>query len=334
VSRCSARGSLLTALVLATQSMTLLTVVRLVTGIALGVVLPTAVSFAASRFPAERRQRVSATVTLGLACGISVVGLFGGSVLRSIGPVGILVVGGVFPLLLAAVLAALLPATSTADGPSRSIAAYEAGVGRILQPRLRVVTLTLWVFAFLVFLVSYTLNSWVPTLLTEYGFAAADAPIGLAYMAIGGVLGGLVLIALIGRVGAAAALVVMSSVAIVGLVVSGAAGLGGLGMLFAIGVAGAGVVGTQVGQLSLAVAIYPDGARTTGVGWAAAWGRVGSVVGPAAVGLLLAMAVPASKIILWQVVPVVVAATCAGVLWRRTRTGSAEVSTRAVEPSR
>jgi hypothetical protein len=48
----------------------------------------------------------------------------------------------------------------------------------------------------------------------------------------------------------------------------------------------AGLIGSQIGQLAQAVAVYQPGTRTTGIGWAGATGRFGSIVGLAVPGLL------------------------------------------------
>lgn len=311
-------GSLITAAVLPAHSIALLSVVRIVTGLGLGVVLPTAVTLATVHNPPRRRQLVSVAVTLGLASGGAVAGVFGGMLLRSIGVSGIFWLGGGLPLVLAVVMLMTLPRTAPAVAPST--AAREAGVGRLFEPGMRSTTLLLWAFAFLVFIAAYTLQSWVPTLLTGFGFAPTDAPVGLAFLNIGGVVGGLVLLALAPRIGIAAALVVMPLFGVVAMVVASTAGLGGTGLLLLLACAGAGVTAGQIGQLTLAVALYPEGSRTTGVGWAAALGRIGSIVGPALAGVLLALALPGSTIVLLTTIPVLVAALCAGVLWRRPRT--------------
>jgi hypothetical protein len=49
----------------------------------------------------------------------------------------------------------------------------------------------------------------------------------------------------------------------------------------------------QNGVWPLAAAIYPPDRRATGIGWAVGIGRSGAVIGPAAVGALLARGTPA-----------------------------------------
>ncbi|MHB9755761.1 MFS transporter [Streptomyces sp. BYX5S] len=321
-----AAGSLVTALVLPAQSLTALSTVRLVTGLGLGVVLPGAVSLAAAHHPDRQRQSVSVTVTLGLAFGGTVAGVFGSSMLASVGTAGVFWIGGALPLLLAALMIRRLPeapppaatgGTATAPGADdAAAAAREARVGALFAPGLRAPTVLLWTFAFLVFIASYTLQSWVPTLLTEYGFSASRAPIGLAFLSFGGVVGGLVLLLLAARKGITFALMVMPAIGAVSMVAAATVGTDHTALLLTLAGAGAGVTAGQIGQLTLAVAMYPPATRTAGVGWAAALGRVGSIVGPAAAGALLALSLPGDDIVLLTAIPVVVAAVSAAVLWR------------------
>ncbi|HWN31381.1 MAG TPA: hypothetical protein VNP03_01505, partial [Pseudonocardia sp.] len=84
---------------------------------------------------------------------------------------------------------------------------------------------------------------------------------------------------------------------------------------------------SQIGQLTLAVSLYSTGTRTTGVGWAAALGRAGSIVGPGVAGILIGLALAGKDIVLITAVPVVIAAACATAIWRIRRSRSAQVTT-------
>ena len=72
--------------------------------------------------------------------------------------------------------------------------------------------------------------------------------------------------------------------------------------------AGFGVVGAQIGMNALAAAIYPTAIRSTGVGWALGVGRIGSIIGPVAGGLLLGAGWSAQSVVLVGVVPALLAA--------------------------
>jgi MFS transporter, AAHS family, 4-hydroxybenzoate transporter len=68
-------------------------------------------------------------------------------------------------------------------------------------------------------------------------------------------------------------------------------------------VIGGGLVNGIMGQTALAVSLYPAEIRATGVGWGHAIGRVGSFVGPAIGGALLALGWSAREIVLTAVLP-------------------------------
>ncbi|WP_219413754.1 hypothetical protein [Pseudonocardia nigra] len=201
----------------------------------------------------------------------------------------------------------------------------ESKVGRLFVADLRTSTLLLWAFAFLVFVAAYILTSWTPTMLIEYGFSATEAPLGLAYVSLGGILGGVLLIPLAARLGVARALVLATTFSVICMVIASRFELGNMLLLLLLGGAGMGLYASGIGQLALAVSLYSIGTRTTGVGWAAALGRIGSIVGPAIAGILLAFSLPARDIIFLTALPVVVGVLCATVLWRHkagARTGA------------
>ena len=82
---------------------------------------------------------------------------------------------------------------------------------------------------------------------------------------------------------------------------------------------GFGVIGGQVGIVTLASMIYPVQIRSTGLGWALGIGRVGSIVGPTVGGLMLATGLDAKHIYLVCVVPALVGAIAIALLrWRAT----------------
>src|SRR5690606_22193496 len=70
-----------------------------------------------------------------------------------------------------------------------------------------------------------------------------------------------------------------------------------------IGGLGAGLITSCVGQSVLAVLIYPTTLRATGIGWAAALGRIGSIVGPAIGGAMLTVGSSAKSVVLITILP-------------------------------
>jgi MFS transporter, AAHS family, 4-hydroxybenzoate transporter len=322
-------STLFTAFVLPTHSIALLSIIRLLTGLGFGVILPTAVALTVDHFPARRKELISAIVTLGLGSGMTLAGFTGGDLIQLVGTNGVFWVAGTPPLLLAAFMLFVYPADPLA-GKAANTAKHEAKVNRLFDPGLRLNTTLVWTFSFLVFIAAYTMHAWIPTLLTAYGFSAERAPLGLAANSLGGMIGFVLLVPLVGKIGIARCLILMPSLGVICMVVAARVQLDDTMLLLALGGAGAGITGGQLGQLIMALTLYPPGTRTTGIGWSSAMGRVGSIVGPGVAGLLLALALPGRDIILLATLPVLIAIACAFVLLRR-RAGATEQA-EPVEP--
>jgi AAHS family 4-hydroxybenzoate transporter-like MFS transporter len=74
-------------------------------------------------------------------------------------------------------------------------------------------------------------------------------------------------------------------------------------LMIATFLAGFGVVGAQIGVNALAAGLYPTSIRSTGVGWALGVGRIGSIIGPVAGGILLNFGWNAQSVVLIAAVP-------------------------------
>ncbi|ALU73677.1 MFS transporter (plasmid) [Rhodococcus erythropolis R138] len=316
--------SLLSAATLLTHSIVILSGARLATGLAIGIVLPVAVSLTTSLNPERARQRISVGVTLGLAAGLTLGGVFGRFLIESVGTGGMFWAGGIAAIPTAILVAVTMKGDVTRAGVD---AAASAKVARLFDGRSRTKTIYLWCFSFLIFIAAYTLTSWTPTLLVEFGFNATEAPIGLAFISFGGIIGGLLLLPLTARIGIARALAVMPILGIVCAVAIGITEPGRILVLLLLMGAGAGITSGQIGQLTMAVSLYPHGTRTTGVGWSAAIGRIGSIVGPSIAGVLISLSVSGQNIVLLlAAIPVLVAVICAARLARLQSTATAEAA--------
>lgn len=330
-----------TALILSTESIVLLNVTRFLSGIGLGGVLPVAVSLAASSSPRNRREFVSVFVTLGLTCGLSLGGFLGGPLLRSVGTVGVFLIAGIAPIVVAIALSLVSiggevrqPVAAHAGRKGTETRAEEASVTKLFEREFRTRTLLLWCFSFLVFLVAYTISNWAPTLLGDYGFDEFQAPLGLAMFSLGGLLGGLILIPMAARLGITRSLIIMPTVGAIAMAGFAFANGNTFLVFTTLLVAGAGLTSSQIGQLTMAVTLYPEGTRSTGVGWSAALGRMGSIVGPGVGSVLLAASVSAQTIILWAIIPVGVAVFAAFVISSQIKsTRSISTSVDAAQPT-
>ncbi|MDP9936900.1 AAHS family 4-hydroxybenzoate transporter-like MFS transporter [Paenarthrobacter nicotinovorans] len=295
-------ATIASALVIPTESMTLLTITRVMTGIGLGVVLPTAIVVATNNISSARRQVATVGVTMGLTSGAALAGFTGTPLMQAWGVAGVLWLSGLVPLVVAGALAVVKIASTPA--PTKE-SKKEASALRLFHSDVRTSTLALWAAAFMIFVVSYTLKSWLPTLLNLYGLDQTTAGVGLGFLSLGGLFGGLMLMYFSAKFGAPKALVVLSLVAAVAIACIAKVPMETPVLLAVILVAGSGVVAGQIGQAAMAVSLYSQEARGTGVGWAAALGRMGSIAGPAIAGVFLALAWPAQDIVLMLVAPII-----------------------------
>ena len=135
---------------------------------------------------------------------------------------------------------------------------------------------------------------------------------------VGGVIGTYTLGLLMDRLEPHAMLILAFLLAVMGFylfaTVSGMAQWSTTLLLMATGF---GVVGAQVGITTLTSMIYPVAMRSTGLGWALGVGRVGSIVGPAIGGLMLATIADPRSVYLVCTVPALIGALAIALLrWR------------------
>ncbi|MFY1636157.1 MFS transporter [Solwaraspora sp. WMMB335] len=285
-------------------TVTTLGVIRFFTGLGLGTVLPSVVSLTADLVSPKRRDAATVLIVLGMAVGAVIGGVTGGSVITGLGWRAVFWI----PAALAGVLAVLLWWRLPRDDESgRRRTTTAVTVSALVGAGLRTRTALLWAFAFLVFVVSQTLNTWLPTLLGEYGFAPDRAPLGTAAWGLGGIVGGAVLAGAATRFGTPHVLVVMCGLATTFLVLVAVASLAAGGLLLVLGLAGAGVAAGPAGQSALAIGMYDRAVRTAGIAWAVALGRIGSIVGPAVGGLLLSLGSSGRMILLLAAGPMLLA---------------------------
>jgi MFS transporter, AAHS family, 4-hydroxybenzoate transporter len=291
------------------SSLTVLWLLRFITALGLGGAVPTGIAQAADYAPPRYRDAMTVAVTTGLSAGAMLSGLLGASLIRTFGWPSVFIVGGALPLLFAPALwlwlpeAPRAPVAAAAPSPARSSQSYI----RLFVPEYLTSTVLLWAYAFLIFTTFYALVSWVPTLLLSFGFGPAQAPLGVAALGIGGVIGNVILAAFAARFGARPVLIGAGVVGIAAILCVAWVDMPSSTLLITVAAIGAGLVASCVGQAALAVSIYAGDLRTTGVGCSSALGRVGSIAGPAVGGLMLSLGLPAREIVLSACLPVLVA---------------------------
>lgn len=284
------------------ESMELLTVFRLCAGIGLGMVLPAGVAVITDMVGDRMAQISSILITIGIPLGQVIGGMFGYRLLGSFGSDALFIIGAglTVPVLLGCIVFVREPAAQP-DHRQR------AAISELFRHGNATVTVLLWAFAFFAAITLYTMIAWAPTLLLGFGFSPERAPLGIALVSTGGIIGGLLLIPLAKRIGnpfSLAIYAIASLISSVVLVTATDMPEAPLMMLF-IGM-GLGSGGVAIGQVAVAVGAYHAATRTTGVAMASAAGRVGSIVGPTITGAMLAANMSTNSIIAALVIPLMI----------------------------
>lgn len=304
-------------------------ILRLLTGIGIGAIVATGGAVIAEFAPAGRRNLFNAVVYSGIPAG-GVLASALAMVLRDhIGWRGLFLIGAL-PLVLVLPLAWFaLPESPKwlasrgqttralkvceATGLPRSMATVDVvtatgnndddditreapartGFGALLSPDYRFGTLLLGFMSFAGLLLTYGLNTWLPTIMENYGIDATSSLGFLLVLNGGAILGGLAASWLADRHGPRVIVAfsfVLATLALVAITVSPPLFL----MVLLVAAAGMGTIGTQVLLYGFVSNYYETNARAAGVAWCAGFGRLGGILGPVIGGLLVAAGMGAS----------------------------------------
>lgn len=301
------------------DTLPMLVVFRVLTGLGLGGATPCFIALASEYTPARLRGSVVSLVWAAFPLGILLGGLLNGLMLTRLPWQYAFYVGGVLPIVLAILLLPLLPEsigflltrrasdTKAARAAARIVAAIAPGGAPQAAPVTGTVaalgnhtpspadlfragrsraTLCLWVLLFTCFGTTASM-AWVPTILQQNGVSPAAAAVAASFLGFGALLGMAVAGRLVDRLGPVRALV--------GPVVLGAAATAAMGLwpgsahassVF-VALVGALVGLGASGGIALVALVYPTAMRSTGAGWALGLGRFGQVVVPAGFAVLL-----------------------------------------------
>jgi AAHS family 4-hydroxybenzoate transporter-like MFS transporter len=288
---------------------------RFLTGIGLGGAMPAAITLTAEICPEKRRASLVTLMFCGFTIGSASAGLAASGIVSAFGWQGLLMLGGVLPVLLTPVLIALLPESprylvASNAAPARiadvlgrmapeadlSGATFAAPVrpagspvSRLFSDGLGLGTVLIWTTFFMSLLVFYLLSSWLPLLITTAGFSMEHASLMGATLAAGGTVGAILIGRLMDRFEPHRVLAGAYLLAGAFVILLGSAVATPWLLVVAIFGAGFGVAGAQVGINALAAGYYPTASRATGVSWANAVGRTGSVLGSMIGGVLLSL---------------------------------------------
>jgi MFS transporter, AAHS family, benzoate transport protein len=300
-------GMFITAL---TTSVAAFGVMRLLTGLGLGVILATAGATIAEFAPAGRRNFYNALVYSGIPAGGVVAALLGILLLEPLGWRGLFMIGAtpilfLLPLawfklpesprwLLSRGLTERAHAASAKTGiplleeeivQQVGAAPAKRGFAAIFSRQFRVATILLGFMSFSGLLLTYGLNTWLPRIMEGYGFGTNYSLSFLLILNSGAVLGGIIASKAADKFGAqriVATTFVLAAITLVLMTFSFPAPI----LFLYIAIAGVGTLGTQVLIYGFSSNYYTTNARAAGVSWVAGFGRIGGVLGPLVGGWL------------------------------------------------
>lgn len=281
---------LFTAITALCTSMSQLTIVRVLTGLGLGAVIPVLITIAHESAPPGRNALWVTLMISGIPAGSSIGGLLAAWALPQWGWSKFLVCMAAACFFLAVPLIIVLRTHRAASSYDNSAPMSSAGavtrIATLFREGNAGPTLLLWVLFVCTLLVAYGLANWLPSLLERNGMAPAGAAVAASLCHLGGLIGGIALGWLVGARGLLALLTANVVAALVMLLFGATVRAPWVVYSFSFAV-GFLIIGGQVCNTAVAASLYPSHIRTTGVGWAQGIGRVGAVVGPGAVGLAL-----------------------------------------------
>ena len=267
---------------------------RLLAGIGLGGLVPSANALVAELVPEKWRSTIATLMMSGVPIGGSIAALAGIPLIPAFGwPVMFLVavvaLVVVIPLGIRFLPETLAPKPGGADraGATESPARERAGFGSLLRAPYAGVSLLFAVATLVTLFAWYGLGTWLPNLMQLAGYNLGSALTFALALNLGAVAGS-VLTAWAGtRFGPIPTAIAAAAVAAVALVVLVTGPPVAVVYLMLV-LAGVGTHGTQCLIIAAVASHYPAHLRGTALGWALGVGRIGAVAAPQAGGLLLA----------------------------------------------
>ncbi len=306
---------------------------RLVTGLALGALVPSAVNLISEFAPQGRRSTMITIMSSFYSVGAVLSALLAIVVIPQWGWQAVFYVA-VLPVLAVPFMLRYLPESAAflelkgrrdeldrllvkvdpAFRPGTELRLQGAGqpvrtarVAQLFGKGQALATLLLWVAFAMCMLMSYGLNTWLPKLMAQGGYPLGSSLAFLVTLNIGATLGALFGGWLADRLGVQRTLALFFVLAALSLAALGLQP-GPVLLNLLLLVAGATTIGTLAVIHAYASIAYPAHIRSTGVGWAAGIGRLGAIAGPMLGGSLLSMQLPLQQNFLAFALPGVIGA--------------------------
>jgi len=311
-------------------------ILRFITGMGLGGVLPNVIALTAEISPKSRRPMLTSVPIIGMSLGSGMPAIVAAWLVPIYGWKALFVAGGVVPIIVAVLIAVALPESilfltyrgkhrdevarrakeldpSLAIGPETTFALRareqksKGSFRDLFQGPLKVTTPLLWIMFACTLLSMHFLNSWMSVMLNKAGLSEVQTAFTNGALHWGGTIAAVVTVVVLGRLGLTwvATLLLCGLAGVLTIATQGFASTTLLSL--AVAMAGFGIVGCQGVLNAAAGLIYPVSCRPTGAGAALGVGRIGSLSGPLIGSYFLAQNLETQHMFYVPVVPLTIA---------------------------
>ena len=335
--------ALLSLLCAFAHDLTTLVIYRAVAGLGIGAVFPNLVALAFEYAPQRKRALVTGLVSVSIPAGGMLGGVLSTQLIPRFGWPSVFVAGCVLPLLIVPLIISFLPESIRylALRPARTqelvanlsriepmgdyaggtfSAAPDSRHGRgqmagLFTEGRAAVTLTLWLItAASLFMMNFMVN-WLPSVAHAAGLSITQAILTTTVFNLGQITGAIGFTWAVDRLRSYTVLPIAYLICAAAVASVGFASHTRFGLFTAIFVSGVGLLGGTSGISVITGIVYPTTARATGIGWAYGVGRIGSVIGPIAGGIIVSLNWSVQRTFLFGAVPALIAALgTAGIL--------------------
>ena len=298
-------------------------------GVGVGGAMPSAVATVSEYCPNKHRSKLVIVMFCGYTLGAAIGGLAIGQLIPNIGWEGVLILGGVLPLALVPVLFLALPESlrflvtknaaqdkidrivtklvpNPADRPSKLLPPAlsdsenkKVSVTVLFSKQYILGTICLWTSFVMGTMIIYMVSSWMPTILKADGYTVQHASYMTSAFQFGGTAGALIIAYFMDKMTPSR---VLATAYIVGalsvfLLYQGIFQVNTVLIIVGIFIIGFAISGAQSGLFAITSGFYPTHCRVTGIAWASAFGRIGSLIGSTVVGWLMVSGMSTAEIV-------------------------------------
>lgn len=311
---CTIMFSLFTALSTFAGGPVLFTIMRVIAGLGLGGVMPNVIALSTEYAPKKIRGAIVSFIFCGYSIGAMSAAMFSKSLLPEVGWRPIFWIAAI-PLVFIPFLMKQLPESAnfllskgrdeevrkiySKLNPEGTLApnavfvkpARKSGgspLAKLFENKLALSTIMFWISCFSAFVLIYAMNVWLPKLMIEAGYSLGNSLLFVVALNAGAIVGTIIFGRLTDKWGFKKIMVPLYFFGFIALSAIGLTNNTALAYLL-VGIIGAASVGVQNISNAFVSQYYQPEVRSTGVGAAMAFGRVGGIFAPTFVGVLLTM---------------------------------------------